>query len=94
MPVKTLGILLSAAASLSGGAPSFSGDIRPILQKNCQGCHQPASKMSGLDLTTFEGFSKGGKRGPAFVAERPEESVVIRYLTAALQPQMPLGQPA
>ena len=82
-----------AAASLSG-APSFSRDIQPILQKNCQGCHQPASKMSGLDLTTFEGFSKGGKRGPAFVAERPEESVVIRYLTAALQPQMPLGQPA
>lgn len=93
MSAKTLGILLLAAASLSG-APSFSRDIQPILQKNCQGCHQPASKMSGLDLTTFEGFSKGGKRGPAFVAERPEESVVIRYLTAALQPQMPLGQPA
>ena len=50
--------------------------------------------MSGLDLTTFEGFAKGGKRGPAFVAERPDESVVIRYLTAGLQPQMPLGQPA
>jgi hypothetical protein len=93
MSVKTLGILLSVAATLSA-APSFSRDIQPILQKNCQGCHQPASKMSGLDLTTFEGFAKGGKRGPAFVAERPDESVVIRYLTAGLQPQMPLGQPA
>ena len=86
-------MLLSVAATMSA-APSFSRDIRPILQKNCQGCHQPASKMSDLDLTTFEGFAKGGKRGPAFVAERPDESVVIRYLTAALQPQMPLGQPA
>jgi WD40 repeat protein len=94
MLVKALGILLSMAASLAAAAPSFSRDIQPILQKNCQGCHQPASKMSGLDLTTFEGFAKGGKRGPAFVAERPDESVVIRYLTAALQPQMPLGQPA
>jgi dipeptidyl aminopeptidase/acylaminoacyl peptidase len=94
MSAKTLGILLSVAATLSAAAPSFSRDIQPILQKNCQGCHQPASKMSGLDLTTFEGFSKGGKRGPAFIAERPDESVVIRYLTAALQPQMPLGQPA
>jgi len=93
MSVKTLGMLLSVAATMSA-APSFSRDIRPILQKNCQGCHQPASKMSDLDLTTFEGFAKGGKRGPAFVAERPDESVVIRYLTAALQPQMPLGQPA
>jgi WD40 repeat protein len=48
--------------------------------------------MSGLDLTTFEGFSKGGKRGPAFVVERPDESVVVRYVTAALQPRMPLGE--
>jgi dipeptidyl aminopeptidase/acylaminoacyl peptidase len=94
MSVKVLGILLLVAAKLSAAAPSFSRDIQPILQKNCQGCHQPASKMSGLDLTTFLGFSKGGKRGPAFVAERPDESVVISYLTAALQPQMPLGQPA
>ena len=92
MSVKTLGILLFAAANLPA-APSFSRDIQPILQKNCQGCHQPASKSSGLDLTTFDGFSKGGNRGPAFVAERPDESVVIRYLTASLQPRMPLGQP-
>src|SRR5271163_108947 len=92
MLAKALGILLLAAANLSAAAPSFSRDIQPILQKNCQGCHQPASKMSGLDLTTFEGFSKGGKRGPAFVAERPDESVVVRYVTAALQPRMPLGE--
>jgi WD40 repeat protein len=95
MSVKTLGILLFVAARLSwAGAPSFSRDIQPILQKKCQGCHQPASKTSGLDLTTFDGFSKGGKRGPAFVAERPDDSVVVRYLTAALQPRMPLGEPA
>src|SRR5208282_5827837 len=94
MSVKTLGILFLAAVNLSAAAPSFSRDIRPILQKKCQGCHQPASKMSGLDLTTFDGFSKGGKRGPAFVAERPDDSVIVRYLTAALQPQMPLGEPA
>jgi WD40 repeat protein len=92
MSAKTLVILLSMAVTLTAAAPSYSRDIRPILQKNCQGCHQPASKMSDLDLTTFEGFSKGGKRGPAFVAQRPDESVVVRYLTAALQPRMPLGE--
>jgi hypothetical protein len=94
MSVKTLGIILLLAANLRAAAPSFSRDIQPILQKKCQGCHQPASTMSGLDLTTFDGFSKGGKRGPAFVTERPEESIVVRYLTAALQPRMPLGEPA
>jgi hypothetical protein len=94
MSVKTLGIVLAVAVNLPAAAPSFSRDIQPILQKNCQGCHQPASRMSGLDLTTFEGFSKGGKRGPAFVTERPDDSIVVRYLTAALQPRMPLGEPA
>jgi mono/diheme cytochrome c family protein len=92
MSAKTLAIFLSMAAALTAAAPSFSRDIQPILQKKCQGCHQPASKMSDLDLTTFDGFSKGGKRGPAFVAEHPDDSVVIRYLTAELQPRMPLGQ--
>jgi WD40 repeat protein len=94
MSVKTLGLLLLAAANLPAAAPSFSRDIRPILQKKCQGCHQPASKTSGLDLTTFDGFSKGGKKGPAFIAERPDDSIVVRYLTAALQPRMPLGEAA
>jgi WD40 repeat protein len=92
MSVKTLGMVLMVAANLPAAAPSFSRDIQPILQKKCQGCHQPASMMSGLDLTTFEGFWKGGKRGPAFVVERPDESVVVRYVTAALQPRMPLGE--
>ncbi len=94
MWVKSLGIILAVAVNLPAAAPSFSRDIQPILQKNCQGCHQPASRMSGLDLTTFEGFSKGGKRGPAFVTERPDDSIVVRYLSAALQPRMPLGEPA
>ncbi len=92
--MKTLRIVLLIAANLPAAAPSFSRDIQPILQKKCQGCHQPASMMSGLDLTTFEGFSKGGKRGPAFVTERPDDSVVVQYLTAALQPRMPFGEPA
>jgi hypothetical protein len=89
---KTISSLLLLAANVAA-APSFSRDIQPILQKKCQGCHQPASKTSGLDLTTFEGFAKGGQRGAAFVTERPDESLVVRYLTAALQPRMPMGEP-
>lgn len=87
------GLLLLLAAN-AGAAPSFFRDVQPILQKKCQGCHQPASKTSGLDLTTFEGFQKGGQRGPAFVAEHPDESLFIRYVTGALQPRMPMGAPA
>lgn len=87
----TLPLLLATAAFAAD--PSFNNDIRPLLQKHCQGCHQPASKASDLDVTTFVEFQKGGKRGPAFVAQKPDESLTIQYLTAKLQPRMPLGKP-
>jgi hypothetical protein len=70
----------------------FNRDIRPILDKSCTSCHQPASKQSDLDLTTYAGFQAGGKRGPAFVAGSPEQSLVIQFITAALKPSMPFGQ--
>ncbi|MFN0101656.1 MAG: c-type cytochrome domain-containing protein [Bryobacteraceae bacterium] len=81
-----LGVCLSAQTS-------FYRDIRPLLQKQCQGCHHPAGASSDLDVTTFAAFAKGGKRGPAFMAGKPDESITIRYLNGALQPRMPLGQP-
>lgn len=46
---------------------------------------------SGLDLTSLSAFQKGGKRGPAFVSGKPDESLAIRYITGAMQPRMPLG---
>ena len=54
--------------------PSYLRDVRPILDKNCTSCHQPASKQSDLDLTTYAAFRAGGRRGPAFVAGSPEQS--------------------
>src|SRR6266851_7218810 len=72
--------------------PSYVRDVRPILDKHCTSCHQPASKQSDLDLTTYATFQAGGKRGPAFVAGSPEQSLVMQFITAALKPSMPFGQ--
>ena len=85
--------LLAASPILNAAAPSYYRDVQPVLQKNCVGCHQPAMKSSGLDLTTFETFRAGGKHGPAFSAETPEASLVVRYMSGELKPQMPLGAP-
>ena len=70
---------------------SYYRDVRPILQRQCQGCHQPSVKSSGLDLTTFDAFSKGGKRGPAFRAGAPADSLIVKYVKGEQQPSMPLG---
>lgn len=79
---------------LSAAEPSYYRDVRPILNKNCTSCHQPAVQSSGLDLTTFAGFQAGGKRGPAFVSGSPEESLAVRFITGAMKPPMPLAAPA
>ena len=85
---RIAGILLCAAAPCVHGAePSYFREVRPILQRQCQGCHQPNMKSSNLDLTTYEGLSAGGKRGPA-------APLLVKYLTGELQPRMPMGQPA
>src|SRR5579872_959052 len=90
---RELCCLIAASPFLTAGQPSYYREIQPILQKNCIGCHQPAMKSSGLDLTTFDGLRAGGKHGPAFSGGAPVESLIIRYMNGELKPPMPLGAP-
>jgi mono/diheme cytochrome c family protein len=73
---------------------SYFRQVRPILQRQCQGCHQPASKQGELLLTSFETFKKGGRSGPAFVPGQPEKSLVLAYIKGEKEPRMPpAGEP-
>src|SRR5215467_14003646 len=73
---------------------SYFRDVRPILQRSCQGCHQPNLKSSDLDLTTFEGLTAGGKHGAPVKPGAPADSLLLKYLTGDMKPRMPMGQPA
>ena len=77
--------------ALATAKVSFSSDIKPILARQCSACHQPQSKQSDLVLTSFADFQKGGRKGAAFVAGKPDESVVMKYITGAIEPRMPMG---
>ena len=70
---------------------SYFKQIRPVLQRQCQGCHQPATKQADLMLTSYESFKAGGHSGPAFVPGDPDKSLVMAYLKGDRQPRMPLG---
>jgi WD40 repeat protein len=72
---------------------SFHKEIKPLLQKRCSGCHQPAKQGGKLDLTTFESFQSGGRKGATFVAGKPQESLFLQLITGELKPQMPKGDP-
>lgn len=83
---------IALAVAASGQTPvSYSRDLKPILTRQCIGCHQPQSLQSGLLLTTHEGMLKGGTKGPSIVAGKPDESILVRYLIGDIKPAMPFG---
>lgn len=95
-PVPITLLALCSAATLGAQKPdaesSYFRQIRPILQRSCQGCHQPAMKSGGLDLTAYESLAAGGSKGPVFKPGAPQGSVLLAYLTGERQPRMPFGQ--
>jgi hypothetical protein len=78
-------VLGSVALNLLAAEPSYFRDVRPVLQRQCQGCHQPNLKSSNLDLTSYAGLVAGGNRGPGL-------NLIVKYITGEMKPQMPLGQ--
>jgi WD40 repeat protein len=72
---------------------SYFRDVWPIIQRRCQGCHQPSVKQGNLDLTQYESFRAGGKTGPAFVPSDPDKSLVFALISGKREPRMPLGLP-
>jgi Planctomycete cytochrome C/WD domain, G-beta repeat len=79
------------ARSKSPTPVSYYKDIRPILQRSCQGCHQPATKSGGLLLTSYDAFMAGGDKGKVLIPGQPGKSLLIAYLTGEAKPQMPFG---
>ena len=61
---------------------SFFGEIRPLFQANCNGCHQPAKSKGDYVMTDFASLLKGGDSGePAVVPGKPAESSLLALVT-------------
>lgn len=69
---------------------SFYRQVRPILQRHCSGCHQPAKQGGKLQVTAFELFQKGGENGASFVPGKPDDSLIVQYISGE-KPEMPLN---
>src|SRR5271154_2581551 len=73
----------------------FEAKIRPVLTKNCYGCHGSdlKSPMAGLFLDSHNGILTGGRSGPAIVPGDPDASLLIhavRYQGPKMPPSGPL----
>jgi len=71
----------------------FENSVRPILKSNCDACHNPANRSSGLSLDSRENVLKGGKRGPAAQPGVPMDSLLIRAVEQTGDLKMPMGRP-
>ena len=71
-----------AAAVEIDGIGFFEQKIRPVLVKECYGCHSAGAKKvrGGLRLDTRAAVLAGGDSGPALVPGKPEESVILEAL--------------
>ncbi len=72
----------TAATAKTGGKVSFSKQVRPLLQDNCYGCHQPAKAQGGFEMISRAGLLRGGEsESPAVVSGKPEESNLLDQIT-------------
>lgn len=72
----------------------FREQVLPILEDNCLKCHSGEHPKGELNMTTREGFLKGGESGPAVDLENHEDSYVInavRYEGLDMPPSGPLS---
>jgi hypothetical protein len=75
------GVLLAGRLLAADAKVDFAKDIQPILQQQCLKCHGEEKQKGKLRLDSREAALKGGKNGPAFVANDATKSEMIRRLT-------------
>ncbi|MBC8356327.1 MAG: PSD1 domain-containing protein, partial [Planctomycetes bacterium] len=66
-------------------AEFFESSIRPVLVKHCYQCHSTSAGVaeSDLKLDSREATRTGGTRGPAVVAGKPNDSLLLTAISHA-----------
>ena len=70
--------------------------IQPIFDRRCAGCHSGPNPPQNLNLTSYEGVTRGGNTGNEVNACQPGTSLLILKIGLAQPPvgaQMPFGGP-
>ncbi|MFT7644355.1 MAG: hypothetical protein ACI9G1_006122, partial [Pirellulaceae bacterium] len=100
----TVVLIVTAFSSAVRGADLAKADIdffekkiRPVLVKHCYECHSAKSQEVGgkLLLDSRDGILQGGESGPALVAGKPDDSLIIqslRYQDTEMPPEKPLPE--
>ena len=55
--------------------------IKPLLTRKCQNCHGALSQKGSLRVDAIQFLREGGDMGPAVVAGKVDESLILDALT-------------
>ncbi|HWB01345.1 MAG TPA: DUF1553 domain-containing protein [Pirellulales bacterium] len=86
------------AAYLSADEPStddvkfFESEVRPILAEHCWKCHGPDKQKGSLRLDLRNAALHGGESGPAIVAGKPGESLLVEAINYSSFEMPPSGK--
>jgi hypothetical protein len=67
-----------SASSAEVDEAFFERLVRPVLVERCHKCHAGEKSRGGLRLDTRERTLQGGETGPALVAGKPSESLLLQ----------------
>ena len=77
-------------AEISRAEPvDFEHEVLPILRASCLACHNRTRAKADLILETPQGILKGGENGPAVIAGKSQESLLLKVASHREDPVMP-----
>jgi hypothetical protein len=83
LTLGALGALTAVAAPATAPPVDYGRDVKPLLVQRCYACHGNGSRQGGLQLDSRQGVLKGGATGPAAVAGKSGQSLLIRLVSGA-----------
>ncbi len=71
-------VALLPSLALTAPDADYHHDIKPILARHCVGCHGPDKQRASLRLDTAKAIHVGGSSGPAVVAGKSADSLLVK----------------
>src|SRR5262249_22088382 len=71
---------------------TYNKELRPVLRKNCVGCHNSDRARGNLDMSSYLGIMNGSTSGKVAFPGKPEQSLMYRLAAHLEDPIMPPGK--
>src|SRR5204863_3762639 len=84
MKVRATFVAVLLSSVVTAAEPvNYTVQVKPLLAKNCFGCHGPDKQRASLRLDTAASIREGGDTGPAVVPGKSASSLLIRAVSGA-----------